>query len=536
MESPSRGGLIIHPVVFTVSASLICGFVVLSLIFSQQVETQIAAVQAFIVSYFGWFYILSVAAMLIFVVWLAMTRYGHIRLGPNDSRPEYGNFTWFAMLFSAGMGIGLLFYSVAEPILHYDAPPVGEGHTIAAAKQAMNITYFHWGLHAWAIYTLVGLCLAYFGYRRGLPLTIRSVLYPLLGDRIYGPIGDIVDIAAVVGTLFGVATSLGLGVMQINSGLNHVLGVPVSLGVQVILIGVITCAATVSVVSGVNVGIRRLSELNVGLGLLLCAFLFLAGPTIFLCKMFVQSIGEYIQHLPETTLWTATFQQTEWQGSWTIFYWGWWIAWSPFVGMFIARVSRGRTIREFIFGVLLCPTGATFAWLAIFGGSAIYIELYGGGGISQEVSESIPVALFTLLERFPLGGVASLVATFVVMSFFVTSSDSGSLVIDIITSGGHPDPPVPQRIFWAVLEGVVAAVLLVAGGASGLAALQTASITTGLPFCAIILIMSWGLLKGLREESVTIPHPEFEIPEEEPPAGNSKADQKKSVDFAEESA
>jgi len=490
----------IHPVVFSVSAALIVGFVFTALVFTERFSETFSALQSSIVEYFGWFYILAVGGILIFMVLLAVTRHGTIRLGPDDSRPDYSSLTWFAMLFSAGMGIGLLFYGVAEPILHFTDPPTGEGSDTAAARLAMKLTFFHWGLHAWAIYALVGLSLAYFSFRHGLPLTVRSALYPLIGERIHGPIGNIVDIAAVVGTLFGVATSLGLGVMQINAGLHHVLGLPEGTTSQVLLIAFITFIATISVVSGLDVGIRRLSELNLSVGALLCLFLLIAGPSVFLFQVFVQSLGEYIQTLPATGSWTSAYHDSEWLGSWTVFYWGWWIAWSPFVGMFIARVSRGRTLREFVFGVLLCPTGATFVWLSIFGGTALHIELFGDGGISEQVSESVPVALFALLERFPLGGIASLGACLVVMSFFVTSSDSGSLVIDIITSGGNPDPPVLQRVFWAVLEGVVAATLLVAGGSAALSALQTAAITAGLPFCFVLLLIAWGLLRGLNRE------------------------------------
>jgi choline/glycine/proline betaine transport protein len=501
--------LIIHPVVFIASALLICGFVVLSIVRHDTMEATFDAVQTFIVGYFSWFYIGTVGFILLFCIWLIFSPYGGIRLGENDSKPEFSTVTWFAMLFSAGMGIGLLFFSVAEPILHFSNPPGGDGGTIEAAKQAINITFFHWGLHPWAVYTLMGLSLAYFSYRRGLPLTVRSLLYPILGDRIHGPIGNIVDITAVVSTLFGVATSLGLGVMQINAGLGHVFGLPEHINVQMFLIAVITAIATISVVSGVHVGIRRLSELNLGLGVLLCLFLLIVGPTVFLANMFVQSVGNYLHLLPQTTLWTATFQHTEWLGSWTVFYWGWWIAWSPFVGMFIARVSRGRTIRQFVLGVLLCPTIATFAWLSIFGGTALHEEFFGAGGLTAAVSESIPVALFNLLERFPFASVSAFVATFVIICFFVTSSDSGSLVIDIITAGGHPDPPTLQRVFWAVMEGLVAAVLLYTGG---LLALQTAAITTALPFCVVLLLVAYSLVKGLREEVALHPAPSFEAP------------------------
>lgn len=485
--------------VFYPAAAIILLFVIASALFAPQMESQFDAVQAFIAAYFGWFYIVSVAFFLVFVLWLAFSRYGRIRLGGNDSRPDFGRPTWFAMLFSAGMGIGLLFWSVAEPVMHFSDPPQGEGGTTQAAIRALNITYFHWGLHPWAIYSLVGLSLAYFSYRRGMPLTIRSVFYPLLGDRIYGPIGHLIDVTAVVGTLFGVATSLGLGAQQINAGFGYVFGLPQTTAVQVLLIAVITVIATISVVTGVNVGIRRLSEFNIVMGILLCVFLFVVGPTVFILKLWIQSSGYYLQHLLETTLWTSTFSDTGWQAGWTLFYWGWWISWAPFVGMFIARISRGRTIREFVLGVLLVPTLVGFLWIAIFGGSALYLELFTENSIAAAVAESVPVAMFQLFEQFPFGVLASLAATLVIVTFFVTSSDSGSLVIDIITSGGDIHPPVATRIFWAILEGLVAAALLFTGG---LAALQTAAITTGLPFCFIMLLMAWSLTRALREELI----------------------------------
>jgi len=503
----------VQPAVFYPAAGLIGTFVLASILFTERMEASFGSVQTFIATYFGWFYILSVAFFLFFVLWLAFSRYGSIRLGANDSRPEFSRLTWFSMLFSAGMGIGLLFWSVAEPIMHFSDPPTGEGGTPQAAIRALNITYFHWGLHPWAIYSLVGLCLAYFTYRRGLPLTVRSVFYPLLGDRIYGPLGHAVDVIAVVGTLFGVATSLGLGATQINAGFNHVFGLPEGIGVQMALIAGITLIATISVVSGVHVGIRRLSEFNIIVAVLLCIFLFIAGPTLFILKLWVQSSGYYLQHLLETTLWTSTFSDPAWQASWTIFYWGWWISWAPFVGMFIARISKGRTIREFVLGVLLVPTVVGFLWIAIFGGSAIYLELFTETSIAAAVQESVPVAMFELFQNFPFGMVASLAATLLVITFFVTSSDSGSLVIDIITSGGYANPPVLTRVFWAVLEGLVAAILLYAGG---LIALQTAAITTGLPFCAIMLLMAWSLTRALREELVWKAPPVRAEPEDYP--------------------
>ena len=501
------------PQVFYPAAGIILAFVVAATVFTSQLEAQFSAVQSFIATYFGWFYILSVAFFLVFVLWLAFSRYGQIRLGANDSKPEFGRPTWFAMLFSAGMGIGLLFWSVAEPITHFTSPPTGEGGTPQAAIRALNLTYFHWGLHPWAIYSLVGMCLAYFSFRRGMPLTIRSAFYPLLGDRIYGPLGHIIDITAVVGTLFGVATSLGLGAAQINAGFHHVFGLPDNTAVQMVLIACITFIATISVVTGLHVGIRRLSEFNIAVAVLLCLFLFIVGPTVFILKLWVQSSGYYLQHLLETTLWTSTFSDPDWQAGWTIFYWGWWISWAPFVGMFIARISRGRTIREFVLGVLLVPTVVGFLWIAIFGGSAIYLELFTESSIAAAVEENVSVAMFQLFENFPFGAAASLAGTLIIITFFVTSSDSGSLVIDIITSGGDADPPVLTRIFWAVLEGVVAAILLYAGG---LVALQTAAITTGLPFCAIMVLMAWSLTIALREELIWKAPPVRTEPEDYP--------------------
>jgi choline/glycine/proline betaine transport protein len=487
----------INPYVFFSSAAFILLFVIAGAVFNESIGVAFADMQDFVVTKFGWFYTLSVGVFLIFVLWLMLSRYGKVRLGKDDEKPAYSYFTWFAMLFSAGMGIGLLFYGVAEPISHFGKPPRAEPMTVEAARDAINITFFHWGLHAWAIYIVIGLALAYFAYRHDLPLSIRSTLYPVLGKRIYGPAGHAVDTLAVICTLFGLASSLGLGVMQINAGLDYLGLVSVSTQNQIILIAVITLAATVSVVTGVDAGIRRLSELNLILALLLMAFVFFAGPTLFLLSSFVQSVGRYAGSIVELTFRTDAFIGLDWQKSWTMFYWAWWISWSPFVGMFIARVSRGRTIREFIAGVLFVPTILTFAWMVIFGNTAISMDLFGDGGMVAAVDESIPTAIFVMLNRLPLSSISAVVATFVVAVFFVTSSDSGSLVVDILTSGGHPNPPVAQRVFWALTEGAVAAVLLVTGG---LLAMQTAAVTTALPFCVIMLVICWGLVKQLRKE------------------------------------
>ncbi len=480
--------------VFVPAIIVIAVFVIFGVFFSEVTALAFDRIQGGIVRNFGWFYIGSVAFFLIFVIALLFSPFGKIRLGPDDSEPEFSYLSWFAMLFSAGMGIGLVFFSVAEPIFHFTGSPTVESGTPAAAQEAMRITFFHWGLHAWAIYIVVGLSLAYFSFRKGLPLSIRSAFHPILGDRIHGPIGHLVDVLAIFGTVFGVATSLGVGVMQVNAGLGTLFGIAVDETVQVILILLITLAATVSVALGLDKGIRRLSNFNMFAAAGLVLFVFAVGPTVFILNAWMENTGNYLQSIVSTTFWLDTYGDGAWHGDWTLFYWGWWIAWSPFVGMFIARVSRGRTIREFIAGVLLAPAAFTTFWLTTFGNSALHRELFGEGGIAGGATETM---MFTLLEGFPLSALTSIVAMVVVVAFFVTSSDSGSLVVDMLASGGNTDPPVVQRVFWAVLEGLVAAALLLTGG---IAALQTAAITTGLPFAAVLVVMCFSLYKALSQE------------------------------------
>lgn len=496
-------GFDFHPEVFLVSGGLILLFVLFTLIFQGPAESAFGQVQAFIAGSLGWFMVLSVSFFLIFTVYIALSKLGQVRLGGPDARPEFPTFAWVAMLLSAGMGIGLMFWSVAEPIYHFQDPPALLGtiepNSAAAAQQAMGITFFHWGLHAWGIYALVGLSLAFFTFNWGLPLTIRSVFYPLLGEKIFGWPGNVIDILAVASTLFGLATSLGFGVQQVNAGFNFLFGLQVSTPVQVGLIAIITGFATASVVSGLGNGVRRLSELNMILAAVLMGFVLLVGPTLFIINSFVENLGYYVASLPTLSFWTETFSGTEWQNSWTVFYWGWWISWSPFVGIFIARVSRGRTVREFILGVLLLPSMLTFLWMSVFGGTALSFELNEAtaGVISTAVGEDVATALFVLLEQLPLTGITSVVGIVLVVVFFVTSSDSGSLVVDSLTSGGKLESPVPQRVFWAVMEGVVAAVLLLGGG---LGALQTAAITSGFPFAVVLLIMCYSIYRGLHYE------------------------------------
>jgi choline/glycine/proline betaine transport protein len=488
----------VSPPVFFVSGGAIVALLLYGATMPASAERMFAGLLDGIADTFGWFYILSVGFILLFVTWVMLSRFGTIKLGDDDSKPEFSTGSWFAMLFSAGMGIGILFYGVAEPIMHFSAPPEGEAGTVQAAKDAMKITFFHWGFHAWGIYALMGLSLAYFAFRKGLPLTIRSSLVPLLGERrVNGPIGHFVDVLAVFGTVFGLATSLGLGAMQINAGLNYLFGVPKSVVVQVVLIAVITGCATASVVSGLDKGVRILSELNMVFAGTLLAFVFIAGPTLFLLRFYADSIGGYLQTFPITTFKSASFTGLDWQKGWTLFYWGWWIAWAPFVGMFIARISKGRTIRQFLAGVLLVPTIISFFWLTVFGGTALHFEMFGAGGISEAVNANVDTAVFVMLHRLPLSSVSSLLAVVSVTLFFVTSSDSGSLVVDMLTSGGHPNPPTWQRVFWAVTEGAVAAVLLLAGG---LKALQAAAIGTGLPFCVVLLVMCVSLYRALDED------------------------------------
>ena len=493
-----RPGLAIHPTVFWFSAGLAVVFVAVCLAYLNEMAAVFNEVLASITGSMGWFFVLAVNIYLAVILFFLFSRHGNIRLGGETAVPEFSYWGWLSMLFSAGMGIGLMFWSVAEPIHHFSSPPWGEPETAEAARLAMGITFFHWGFHAWGLYGLMALALAYFAFNRGLPLTVRSTFYPLLGDRIHGRAGDLIDILAALATLFGLATSLGLGAQQVNAGFGYLFGISQSSTVQVILIAGITALATISLVLGLDRGIKRLSQLNVIVATLLLLFVLFAGPTRYLLDALVENLGIYLSYLPRLSLWTEAYSGTDWQHGWTIFYWAWWIAWSPFVGIFVARVSKGRTVREFVGAILLVPTLATCVWLTVFGNSALYVELFGAGGIVAAVKENAAVALFQLLEHYPLTTITSALAVCIVVTFFVTSSDSASLVIDIITSGGHLNPPVIQRVFWAVMEGVVAAVLLLGGG---LQALQTAVVTTGLPFAIVLFLLSFSLVRGIGRQS-----------------------------------
>jgi len=486
--------------VFIGSFLVVFILVTTTLIVGEPMQLWFSNMQTLVSDHIGWVFILCMNLFLGFALFLGFGKFGRMRIGGDKAKPDFSMKAWFSMLFSAGMGIGLLFWGVSEPISHFGNNPHYTGASnIEAAKSAMGVTFLHWGLHAWAVYAIVGLALAYFTFNKKLPLTIRSVFYPIFGERIYGWIGDVIDTVSVIATLFGLATSLGFGVQQVNAGLSYLFSIDYSTNWQVILIATITGFATLSLVMGLDKGIRRVSEWNMRLALLLLVFVLLIGPTVFIFKSFVQNLGYYLNNFFQLSLWTESFSGVNaakyWQNAWTIFYWAWWISWSPFVGIFIARISKGRTIREFILGVLLVPSLLTFFWISVFGGSAIYQELLGNSQISEAVSSNIATAIYHLLEQYPLPFVSSLLTVILVASFFVTSSDSGSMVVDTLTSGGKLNSPVGQKVFWASMEGLIAIVLLIGGG---LAALQTATILTGLPFAILLIVMCVSLYKMLN--------------------------------------
>ncbi|MFO7648506.1 choline BCCT transporter BetT [Halomonas campaniensis] len=494
----------LNPVVFHGSVAGILVFLVLTMTFTEQAGAFFDAGLAWVSQTFGWYYMLAVVAYLVFVVLIGCSRFGSIRLGPDHSRPEFSLLSWSAMLFAAGIGIDLLFFSVAEPVAHYLAPPDLAPESQEAMRNAVVQTYLHWGLSGWGLYVLMGMALAYFSYRHRLPLAIRSALYPLLGKRIHGPIGSAVDITAVVSTVFGIATSLGIGVMQLNYGLAYMFDVPESLSVQVILIGLVVVLATISVVSGVEKGIRRLSEFNMLLALALLLFVLFQGHTLKLLDMMVNNAGDYLSGFVAKSFDTYAFagdEANEWKMWWTIFFWGWWIAWTPFVGLFLARISRGRTIREFVAGALFIPLAFMMVWMSVMGNSGI--ELVANQGVAElgEQALSTPqTTLYTLLEHYPWIGVTAAVVTVLGIVFFITSADSGALVLanftSILSDVNH-DAPVALRIFWSVVIGLVTVALLMAGG---LAALQSAVVITALPFSLVIFAIMVGMVKALKLE------------------------------------
>lgn len=492
--------------VFWPSAAIVSAVAGLTIAFPDTAEQVIGELHSTVVNVFGWYYVLLVAVFVAFALWVGLGRWGDIILGRDDDTPRYSLLTWFSMLFAAGMGIGLVFWGVAEPLSHFADPKPGvAGPPEFLAQTAMAQTYLHWGVHAWAIYVVVGLALAYTIHRQGRPVSIRWALEPLMGDRVRGRIGDAIDITAVVGTVFGVATSLGLGVLQITAGLDHMNIAAPSVGLQIVLIVVITACATASVVSGLDRGLKWLSNINVSLaGVLLIALLVL-GPTVFLLRGFVQSIGVYLANVVQMTFNVSAYSGAAgeaWQASWTTFYWGWWISWAPFVGVFIARISRGRTVRQFVGGVLLVPTLVTFLWFSVLGGSALYRELFGGGGLVGQTGEVVPQnALFDLLAEVPGSVALTIGAIILVALFFITSADSGALVVAMLSAGGDPRPATALRVIWAGLVGVLAIALLLAGG---LSALQTAAILIALPFSLVMLAMVVATSRALHREHMAL--------------------------------
>ncbi len=478
------------------SASLIIALLVaLTLWNAEEVTERFQSLQTVIVDTAGWFYVLCVAFILVTTIYLCFSKYGDIKLGLDHQQPKYRFSTWLAMLFSAGMGIGLMFYGVAEPVMHYLTPPTATPESVEAAKEAMKMTFFHWGFHGWAIYATVALILAYFSFRHNLPLTLRSALHPVWGDKIFSWRGDLIDAFAVVSTVFGVATSLGIGVLQINAGANLLFDIGVSKTVQLVIMLVVVVLASVSVASGLDKGIKLLSQINMLLAVALLLFVLLNGPSLFLMQALVQNTGAYLSELVYNTFNLFAYEQTDWLGGWTIYYWAWWLAWSPFVGMFIARISQGRTIREFIVGVLIVPSFFTFMWMTFFGNSAIdLINNQNLASLAEAVKADTSLALFAFLEQYPLSFLVSCVALIMVVMFFVTSCDSGAMVVDMLASYGENNTPIWQRLYWTGMIGVVAGILLFTGG---LGALQTLTIASALPFTIVLLMALFGTYRAL---------------------------------------
>jgi BCCT family betaine/carnitine transporter len=490
-------GLDIHNPVFVVSALFVVILVVATLLFQDLAAALFADMRIWVTSTFDWFFVISANIFVLFCFAIAFSRLGRIRLGGHGAQPRYGYPGWLAMLFAAGVGIGLMFFGVLEPVTHTLQPPLGidPADTDTARAVGMAAAINHWGLHAWAIYAIVGLSLAFFSFNRGLPLTLRSAFFPLLGKAVWGPFGHVVDTVAVLATLFGLAVSLGFGAEQIAGGLDYLFGIPYGNASKILLIIAIISIALVSVVAGLDKGVKRLSELNMGLAAALWLFVLVTGPTLVILATIARSVVDYLHYLPSLNNWIGR-DDTAFLHGWSTFYWAWWISWSPFVGKFIARVSYGRTVREFITWVLIVPTLISLLWMSTFGGTALDQLLTDG---YRGVAESVPeLALFRMLEQLPLSGIVSTVSVFLIAIFFVTSADSGSLVMDIITAGGKFDAPVKQRVFWCLLAGLVAIALMLGGG---MASLQSLTISIGLPFAVVLLLMCVGIVQGLRGES-----------------------------------
>ena len=495
-------GLDVHNPVFGVSAGLTLMFIIMTLLFPASAKEALTGARSWSIEHFDWLFMLGCNLFVVFCLALIVLPVGRIRLGGVNAKPEFSTLSWFSMLFAAGMGIGLMFWSVAEPVAYYTdwygTPLNAPANTPEGASMALGATMFHWGLHPWAIYGVVGLSLAFFAYNKGLPLTIRSAFYPLLGRHTWGVIGHLIDILAVLATIFGLATSLGLGAQQAAGGLNYLFGIANDLSTQVAVIIIVTAVALFSVARGLDGGVKLLSNINMIIAAALIAVIIVVGPTLAIFKSLGTIAGSYAENMVALSGWTDR-EDTTWFHGWTVFYWAWWISWSPFVGMFIARVSRGRTVREFITAVLLIPTLVTLLWMSVMGGTAIEQASHGIGQLANGIDD-VSQAMFHMFENLPLTSLLSVVGVVLVLVFFITSSDSGSLVIDSITAGGKTDAPMPQRLFWASLVGIIAGTLLVGGGSEALTALQAGAVSTGLPFTAILILMCLSLYRGLRSE------------------------------------
>ncbi|MBU4542037.1 MAG: BCCT family transporter [Firmicutes bacterium] len=484
--------------VFYISIGLILLFLIFGFLFPEQLLEITSQLFAFITNDLGWFYLATVLGILIFSLYLAFGRFGKIRLGSDDDRPEYSNFSWFAMLFSAGMGIGLVFWGVAEPVFHYAQPPMGiEPSSTQSALMAFRYTFLHWGLHPWAIYAIVGLALAYVTFRKKMPCLISSTLYPLLGEKSKGPIGQGIDILALILTVIGVATSLGMGALQINGGLNTLFNMPNTIGAQVIIIAVITVLFLISAATGIDKGIKILSNTNIIIAVLLLLFVFLIGPTVFILDTFFVSLSGYLQNILPMSLALSPFEKDPWVGAWTIFYWAWWLSWGPFVGTFIARISKGRTVKEFVLGVIILPAIFCCLWFTVFGGTALYFEIFEGVDIVAQVTNDMTVGLFATLSHLPLGNIVSFVATILIVTFFVTSADSATFVISMFSRNGDLNPDTKIKMIWGTLLSLMAIVLLFSGG---LVAMRNTSIIMALPFLVIVIMMCMALYRGFRKE------------------------------------
>ncbi len=522
MEQLARQlGLRTNPTIFFTSASLMILFLLALVIAPEAIGALFADARAWIVTNLGWFFIMGVNVWLIFLVWIALSKYGNIRLGGDDAKPDYSNLSWFTMLFAGGIGTVLMFWGVAEPILHFSAPPYTETdpHSVQAAREAMGFSLYHLGLHTWTIFTLPGLAFAYFIYRYNLPIRVSSVFYPFLGEGIHGPIGKAIDIAAILGTLFGVAVSIGLGTSQINAGLSELMGVPDNVTAKVIIIIVLTAVATGSIVVGLDKGVKVLSNINIGMATGLMVFVLLTGSTVFLLRGIIETVGIYASNIFPMAFWNdmmASYTNDDgwgWQGGWTVFYWAWTVTWSPFIGIFVARISRGRTIREFVLGVLLAPSLFTLVWFAIFGWSAMEIDGIGeaaraalgdgAGQIATAVERGPEFAMLAFFENYPATQLIQGLAVVIVAIFFATSSDSASLVVDMLCTGDTQPGPVRQRVFWGVSEGAVAAMLIVLAGEAGLVALQQVITVVGLPIFILVFAMLFALVKALLSEDIS---------------------------------